>query len=107
MKCSKMMLLETEPKPDEVGVLDELMHKAMSRGYLITDDLLAAFPEAEDNMAQLDEIFIQLINQGIEVYTDTEEARGRKTPQRAFGHRSPNPGHRPLRFKWNCRRRHH
>ena len=50
---------------DEVNVLDELMQKAISRGYLITDDLMAAFPEAEDNMAQLEEIFIQLINQGI------------------------------------------
>ena len=64
---------ELEQKSDEeVGVLDELMHKAITRGYLITDDLLATFPEAEDNMAQLEEIFIQLINQGIEVYADSE-----------------------------------
>ncbi len=70
--------IETEPKTDEIGVLDELMHKALSRGYLITDDLLVAFPEAEDNMAQLEEIFIQLINQGIEVYADTEEAEEEK-----------------------------
>ncbi len=62
----------------ETNVLDELMNKAASRGYLITDDLLAAFPEAEDNMAQLEEIFIQLINQGIEVYADVEEAEEEK-----------------------------
>ena len=67
-----------EPQDDELGVLDELMHKALSRGYLITDDLLAAFPEAEDSMAQLEEIFIQLINQGIEVYADNEEAEEEK-----------------------------
>jgi RNA polymerase primary sigma factor len=58
----------------EPNLLDELMHKATVRGYLTTDDLLASFPEAEDNMTQLEEIFIQLINQGIEVYADAEEA---------------------------------
>ncbi|MCQ3978256.1 MAG: RNA polymerase sigma factor RpoD [Anaerolineae bacterium] len=59
-------------------MLDSLMHKATTCGYLVTDDLLAAFPEAEDNMAQLEEIFIQLINQGIEVYADVEEAEEEK-----------------------------
>ncbi len=62
------------PETNPTNVLDNLMLKATSRGYLVTDDLLAAFPEAEDNMAQLEEIFIQLINQGIEVYGDVEEA---------------------------------
>jgi RNA polymerase primary sigma factor len=74
---------ETESKADEMSILDELMYKALSRGYLITDDLLTAFPEAEDNMAQLDEIFIQLINQGIEVYGDTEEAEEEKRKEQA------------------------
>lgn len=59
---------------EEISVVDDLMQKAASRGYLVTDDLLTAFPETEDNMAQLEEIFIQLINQGIEVYADIEEA---------------------------------
>ena len=63
-----------EETSDKNTVLDELMHKATARGYVTTDDLLASFPEAEDNMAQLEEIFIQLINQGIEVYADAEEA---------------------------------
>jgi RNA polymerase primary sigma factor len=63
---------------NETNVLDDLMNKAATRGYLVTDDLLAAFPEAEDNMAQLEEIFIQLINQGIEVYADIEEAEEEK-----------------------------
>jgi RNA polymerase primary sigma factor len=58
----------------ESNMLDQLMHKAISRGYLITDDLLAAFPAVEDAMGQLEEIFIQLINQGIEVYNDEAEA---------------------------------
>ncbi len=64
---------ETEAK-SETGVLDELMHKALDRGYLLTDDLLTAFPEAEDNMSQLEDIFIQLVSQGIDVYADASEA---------------------------------
>lgn len=62
----------------ESNILDELLNKATGCGYLTTDDLLAAFPEAEDNMAQLEEIFIQLINQGIEVYADVKEAEEEK-----------------------------
>jgi RNA polymerase primary sigma factor len=69
--------LSQEIKP-QVNMLDELMHKAVAQGYLITDDLLSAFPEVEDSMAQLEEIFIQLINQGIEVYGDAEEAEEEK-----------------------------
>lgn len=66
--------LNTPDTDSEPNVLEELMSKAVDRGYLITDDLLTAFPEVEDNMAQLEEIFIQLINQGIEIYGDADEA---------------------------------
>ena len=60
------------PETRAANMLDNLMHKATTCGYLVTDDLLAAFPEAEDNMAQLEEIFIQLINQGIEAIDPNE-----------------------------------
>ncbi len=63
---------------DDNGLLEDLLQRATSQGYLTTDDLLAAFPEAENNMAQLEEIFIQLINQGIELYADVEEAEEEK-----------------------------
>ena len=66
---------ETELTPDEMlSPLEQLLQTAKQRGYLVTDDLLAAIPEAEDNMAQLEEVFIQFVNQGIEVYSDVEEA---------------------------------
>ena len=58
----------------ESSSLDELMSKALTQGYLLADDLLAAFPEAEDSMSQLEEIFIQLVSQGIDVYNDAAEA---------------------------------
>ncbi len=89
-------LTENLNNPDELeneegNVLDELMLKASERGYLITDDLLAAFPDVEDNMAQLEEIFIQLINEGIEVYADTEEAEEEKRLKEQSGHEIPTP----------------
>ncbi len=64
---------ETAPEP-EISPLDLLMQKANEQGYLISDDLLIAIPEAEENMDQLEELFIQLVNQGIEVYSSAEEA---------------------------------
>jgi RNA polymerase primary sigma factor len=76
---------------EETNILDELMHKAGTRGYLITDDLLAAFPEAEENMIQLEEIFIQLINQGIEVYADIEEAEEEKRLKEQSPEEIPTP----------------
>jgi RNA polymerase primary sigma factor len=62
----------------ETNALDDLMGKAIDQGYLTTDDLMQAFPEAEENVAQLDEIFIELINRGIEVYPDAEQAEEEK-----------------------------
>jgi len=59
---------------EEVSPLELLMQKAQRQGYLVTDDLLVTIPEAEDNMDQLEEIFIQFVNQGIEIYSDAEEA---------------------------------
>jgi RNA polymerase primary sigma factor len=80
------MFNEEPEEKNENPVLEELMNKALSRGFLLTDDLLTAFPEAEDSMSQLEEIFIQLVSQGIEVYADpaeAEEEQRRKEKQAA------------------------
>jgi RNA polymerase primary sigma factor len=53
---------------------EEMIQRAAEQGYLTFDELLIAFPEAEENMAQLEEIFIQLTERGIDVYSDDEEA---------------------------------
>jgi hypothetical protein len=39
---------------------EEMIQRAADQGYLTFDELLIAFPEAEENMVQLEEIFIQL-----------------------------------------------
>ncbi len=65
--------------PEEAtSPLTELLAKAKQQGFLLSDDLLLAIPEAEENMAQLEELFIQFVNQEIEVYSDIEEADEKK-----------------------------
>ncbi len=54
--------------------LEELTLKAGRQGYLLTDDLLAAIPDVEKNIARLDDLFIQFVNQGIKVHSSAEEA---------------------------------
>ncbi len=52
----------------EMDVLMELMEKAEVQGYLMTDDILTAFPEAEEALEQLEDVFISLQDAGIEIY---------------------------------------
>ncbi len=40
------------------------------QGFLTLDDLLAAFPEAEENLEQLEDVFIYFQDAGIEIYED-------------------------------------
>jgi RNA polymerase primary sigma factor len=56
---------------DVVGVL---LDKAETQGYLTTDDILDVFPEAEETLEQLDEVFILLHEAGIELYENEMEA---------------------------------
>jgi len=66
--------VQPEAETEEISPFDQLIAKARKQGYLVTDDLLSAIPEAEDNMEQLEDLFIQLVNQGLEVYASEEEA---------------------------------
>jgi RNA polymerase primary sigma factor len=58
----------------ELDVITELLEKAEVQGYLTSDDVLEAFPEAEENLDQLEELFSYLIESGIEIYEDKAEA---------------------------------
>lgn len=66
---------EEEPEGDELaGPLNMLLEKAAERGYVTTDDILEFFPEAEEDLAQLEELFIELQARNIPVFSDEEEA---------------------------------
>jgi RNA polymerase primary sigma factor len=72
------MMKETGLTEQELTPVEELLQKAIEQGYLTSNDMLAAFPEAEEDLIQLEEIFIKLINEGIEIYSDEEEAEEEK-----------------------------
>jgi RNA polymerase primary sigma factor len=59
---------------EEVKSLDELLEQATGRGYVTLDDILTAFPEAEENVAQLEDLFDYFHEHGIDVYEDEAEA---------------------------------
>jgi RNA polymerase primary sigma factor len=58
----------------QMSSLESLLEKASSQGYLTIDDILEVYPEAEEDLAQLEELFIYLQNHDIPVYGDEEEA---------------------------------
>ena len=47
----------TSSEIEHIALPEQLLHQAQTEGYLLLDDLLAAIPEAEENMAQLEAIF--------------------------------------------------
>ena len=55
--------------------LEQLLEKATERGFVTTDDILEFFPEAEEDLSQLEEVFIGLQSRDIPVFGDEEEAR--------------------------------
>jgi RNA polymerase primary sigma factor len=63
--------LKLQEQPYRVqGLLDE----AKEQGYLTIDDILEAFPEMEDDLDQLEELFATLYDYSINVYDSEEEA---------------------------------
>jgi len=58
---------------EEVTREEYLLAKAAEQGVITYDDILAAFPEAEENLEELEDILATLIETGIEVGTPEEE----------------------------------
>jgi RNA polymerase primary sigma factor len=52
--------------------LANLIKKGKEQGFVSQEELLAAFPDVEDNVEKLDEIYATMLDQGIEV-TDNRE----------------------------------
>ncbi len=63
---------------EEVRSIDKLLAQATERGYVTADDILMVFPETEENLAQIEDLFDHFYAQGIEVYEDEAEASQEK-----------------------------
>jgi RNA polymerase primary sigma factor len=74
----------TDESGKDAETLAVLMDKAYAQGYLLTDDIIEAFPKAEDANEQLEELFAFLHGAGIDVYEDKAEVpvRTGKKPRR-------------------------
>ncbi len=52
---------------EERTVIDELIAKGKTQGFLTQDDILNVFPEAESNLEQLEELYIVLFDEGVQL----------------------------------------
>ncbi len=66
MVDEELILNESLEEPEESAV-DHLLALGRAQGYVTYDDILSVFPEAEENLDQLEEIFALLMNAGIPV----------------------------------------
>ena len=67
------MALMSEDRDQELSAVQQLLVAGRQRGYVTLDDVLAAFPEVERNVAQLDDVYDLFIKAGIAVQDEDEE----------------------------------
>jgi len=63
---------QSQEMPEQLKALVELGRK---RGYLTHDEILEQFPEAEQNIELIDRVYSVLLQQGIDVVEDAEDAK--------------------------------
>jgi RNA polymerase primary sigma factor len=61
-------------RQEESNTTQELLEKASERGYITSNEILDAFPQAEEDLLQLEELFLYLHDRGIDIYESEEEA---------------------------------
>jgi len=91
MLAVSKMLATVEPERPPDGVMHmsvTLLQKGKEKGYLLHDEIIAAFPNAEQDVETLDEFFSTLFEQGIDVVEQepqrpTPAARNRHKTERA------------------------
>jgi len=66
-------LLETEE--EELSGEGYLLSKASEQGFVTYDDILRAFPKAEENLEELEDLLANLIESGVTVGTPEEEEK--------------------------------
>jgi RNA polymerase primary sigma factor len=64
---------EEETGEEEVNGEEYLLTKAAEQGFVTYDDILTAFPQAEENLEELEDILAMLIEAGVELGAPEEE----------------------------------
>ncbi len=82
----KKKIVKTSPEPKEAATAieeiaveelsgeEQLLNVGRDKGYVTYDDILAAFPDAEKNLEQMEEVFAALSDAGIQVVASEDEA---------------------------------
>jgi RNA polymerase primary sigma factor len=75
-----------DPAARSAEAAEQLLTLGRDQGFVTYDDVLSAFPDAESNVEQLDDIFANLFEQGIDVGPfredgDAEEAADEEAPE--------------------------
>jgi len=64
----------------KADVVAELLEKAELQGYLTIDDVIEVFPDPEERVDEVEEVFVRLIEAGIEVCDAEDGAQESKKP---------------------------
>jgi len=62
--------LESSDKESGKQQIEHLVSKAEAQGFITLDDILEVFPDAEESIAELDELFTRLNGEGIQILYD-------------------------------------
>ena len=76
-------MVAAEPKPGAAQpsprtIVQQLVQKGKGQGWISQDQILAVFPEAESNMEQLEEVYIVLFEEGIQLVESPQAAEPAK-----------------------------
>ncbi len=53
--------------------IQELLNRGREQGFVTQEDILAVFPEAESNVAELDDLYTRLAEEGVDVFEVADE----------------------------------
>ncbi|MCW5882592.1 MAG: RNA polymerase subunit sigma, partial [Anaerolineae bacterium] len=68
---TRTIIVEPTPEPVMTPQFLALLDQGRQHGYVTYDDILDVLPEAEDSLDQLEELYVRLQEQGIQVF-DTD-----------------------------------
>ncbi len=77
-------------------MIANLIAKGKDQGYLLSDDIIDMFPNAEEQMDTLEEFYSTLVAQGIEVLDQKPEVREKRVVERPRARHEPAPVEDPL-----------
>jgi RNA polymerase primary sigma factor len=80
-----MKVLTSTNKESSDRQIEHLVSKAEAQGFLTLDDILEVFPDAEESIAELDELFGRLNGEGIQVLYDGSAGEIESVPTEATG----------------------